>query len=126
MGCRAPVSSCPQRSLCRAGASVPIAQRWCEILSCLDLPYSGGSGNVRRSVRVRFYGQRGRSVGGPEPAARPLITPALFSHRPPPDREKRERIAWFVFGFFVGAGTSPAPTEASRGQAPLFSRKGGG
>jgi hypothetical protein len=25
----------------------------------------------------------------------PLITPALFSHRPPPDREKRE---WFVAG----------------------------
>jgi hypothetical protein len=25
-----------------------------------------------------------------------LITPALFSHRTPPDREKRERLAQFV------------------------------
>src|SRR3954453_23733642 len=31
-----------------------------------------------------FPGTRQRNRGGP------LITPALFSHRPPPDREKRE------------------------------------
>jgi hypothetical protein len=31
-------------------------------------------------------------VGEEDPAAHwPLITPALFSHRPPPDREKREK-----------------------------------
>gem|GEM_PF-5640768 len=33
-------------------------------------------------------GRRGFQGGGD---AGPLITPTLFSHRPPPDREKREK-----------------------------------
>jgi len=34
----------------------------------------------------------------PFPRARPLITPALFSHRPPFHREKREKSAFLSLG----------------------------
>jgi hypothetical protein len=44
-----------------------------------------------------------------------LITPALFSHRPPPDREKREK---FVRETLVGKNQELL--------FPLLSRSGGG
>jgi hypothetical protein len=44
------------------------------------------------SATAKLAAYTGCTVEAQGMAGNPLITPALFSHRPPPNREKRERF----------------------------------
>src|SRR3954469_18037796 len=79
-------------------------RRWISSSSVLRQPWRRRTGFlVLRDLAGLVEPERGRilgmgdfyhmagTCGGRNVMRKPLITPALFSHRPPPDREKREK-----------------------------------